>query len=219
MTAIQTGVKPSIVLIWFIFEHYVWKCHSEQSTIPVDRYIALQTMWAQRRLHQNAPSLAVLQVPISVKLWIRKSSSVHSVYSGQISSPKQSGVENLICFSPLGEPRQPQMTRGSFSAQQTLPTPQTPYLFSEKGSKFTIEKDTKHSIFHFWVPGLLFFFSCDNIVGRVGKQSQFTSWLSGSWTSHASSPLPWTFAKYCKGCNFPRLTIVQSTWCQARGNS
>ena len=63
------------------------------------------------------------------------------------------------------------------------------------------------------------FFSCDNIIGRVGKQSQFTSWLSGSWTSHASSPSPWTFAKYCKGCNFPRLTIVQSTWCQARGNS
>ena len=50
-------------------------------------------MWAQRRLHQNAPSLAVLQVPISVKLWIRQNSSVHSVYSGQISSPKQSGVE------------------------------------------------------------------------------------------------------------------------------
>ena len=93
MTAIQTGVKPSIVLIWFIFEHYVWKCHSEQSTIAVDRYIALQTMWAQRGLHQNAPSLAVLQVPISVKLWIRQNSSVHSVYSGQISSPKQSGVE------------------------------------------------------------------------------------------------------------------------------
>ena len=90
LTAIQTGVNPSIVRIWFIFEHYVWKCHSEQSTIPVDRYIALQTMWAQRRLHQNAPSLAVLQVPISVKLWIRQNSSVDSVYSGQISSPRQS---------------------------------------------------------------------------------------------------------------------------------
>ena len=144
MTAIQTGVKPSIVLIWFIFEHYVWKCHSEQSTIAVDRYIALQTMWAQRRLHQNAPSLAVLQVPISVKLWIRQNSSVHSVYSG----PKQSGVENYIFFSPLGEPRQPQMTRGSFWAQQTLPIPQTPYLFSEKdrNSQLKEKQNTEFSI-------------------------------------------------------------------------
>ena len=66
-----------------------------------------------------------------------------------------------ICFSPLVEPRQPQMTRGSFSARQTLPTPQTPYLFSEKGSKFTIERDTKHSIFHLWVPG---FFFCATIL-------------------------------------------------------
>ena len=69
------------------------------------------------------------------------------------------------CFSPQGEPRQPQMTRGSFSAQQTLPTPQNPYLFSEKGSKFTIERDTTHSIFHLWVPGLFFV-----------RQYYWTSW-------------------------------------------